>query len=182
MNDKEGRVFYARCLRDSDTFRLFAKCVGEGIDSRLEALRFDVEDASDDIDRHLGWRRYDIWLERPKDLAILIYRLESLAIAESREDAEIEFRDIFHDILRLDEELEPYLLDAPYLATCPNCGTTSDNMELQDQVWVCDECGWQGNFQSKWPYVMAELNHLGRLDLFVEQRLKAIQSSNDDGE
>lgn len=179
----EAKVFYARCLWDHTTLKLFEACTGY-IDPRLNAIKFDIVDVSDSIDKKLGWKRFDILFEEPNDLAVYMYRLDNLALSDSElsRDAELELRDIFHYILGMPEETEPYLLDAPYFPSCPECSTHSDNMELQDQVWVCNECGWQGDFQSKWPYVMNELRYLGRLDLFVAKQLEKVEQSSNDEE
>jgi len=165
---------------------------GGKIDSRLNAVQFDMYDETDKYDRILYQKRWGFYVRRPEDFAILLYRLDRLALDRELgiedgfpEDAEELYWLIWHDCLGMPEEMEPWLSDDICFEGCGNCDQAYDSeyIEIQDQFLVCHKCGYEANYQTEWPYVYNGMRMLGRLDKVVKEYLeKSLQPPTDEEE
>lgn len=150
------------------------------IDSRLKAVHCTVKDITDRSDEILHQKRVELWVDDAESLAVLIYRLDELYIWLTDDEYDLVERSYYllRDFCVLfagqDENSECWLSDHPNFITCGNCGESmEDNGEVQDQVWLCYNCGWEKDYQSEWPYLHSNGLYVGRLDEVVKKHLKS---------
>jgi hypothetical protein len=164
------------------------------IDSRLKAVHSRLEWEEGNI---VG-SRMNLYIRSgekqtvTETLAVLLYHLDELykfppGLKDSVVEAgEFEFSELCRVFLGLDGEvnsIDYQLFDVPPVLACPNCGKLPPDLELQDMVYVCRECGWQANYQTEWPYLCYYAHpdwvSLGRLDIFVSRHLTTEEAENE---
>lgn len=149
------------------------------IDSRLKAVHSKLEwEEGNIVGNRMELYIYGTETQTEEEtFAVLLYHLYELydfppelkgSIVEA---GEFEFSELCRVFLGMDGDDEPWLRDTPFIARCPACDVLPDVFELQDQVYVCHNCGWKGNYQTEWPYLHVGLECLGRLDKYVSHHL-----------
>jgi len=150
------------------------------IDSRLHVVRCKTEDVSGESDRILHQVRASLTVDDAESYAVLLYRLDELGMWLGNEElievGESLFMDLLDGLANDDEvDRDWWLNEWPRFDQCPDCKSTE--IEVQDQSYLCWECGWIGNYHSEWPYLHDGMEYVGRLDQWVAARL---ESSYDD--
>lgn len=147
------------------------------IDSRLHMAVPEFRDVSDNLDKVMGHKRCEILVKDCDSFAVVLYRLYDIWESDSydeevRDEAYSMFTQLCYTYLGVEDGAEIFLLEYPWFRYCPRCSFAEpDELELQDQVYHCHNCGWDGDFQSEWPYLHADGRYIGRIDGLARRKL-----------
>jgi hypothetical protein len=148
--NQEREILIGSYPTDSNEWQIITRIVNRGIDSRLKAIQWRMEDATDKYDKILRQERVSFYVLDTDSLAILLYRLDEMQAQGELDamDSEQELNILTDVFLGIEE---PLILDIPWIRNCPNCEETMQ--EPEDGVYTCSLCDWSRDFKSSWPYI-----------------------------